>query len=133
MSRGNVEVVRAAFRALETEGPDALFKFLDPEVEWHVRADLPDADVYRGHAGIRRLLATFDDALEESSYRPQDFIPAGDRVVVPLRWSGRGRGSGVEFEEREETWVFTLRNGMVSRTDEYATKAEALEAAGLSE
>jgi ketosteroid isomerase-like protein len=62
-----------------------------------------------------------------------DFIDAGDRVVVPLSWGGRGRASGVEIAEPEETWVFTLRDGKVVHVKEYASKNAALEAAGLTE
>jgi ketosteroid isomerase-like protein len=62
-----------------------------------------------------------------------DFIDAGDRVVVPLRWGGRGRASGVEIAEPEETWVFTLRDGKVVHVKEYAERDKALETAGLRE
>jgi ketosteroid isomerase-like protein len=53
--------------------------------------------------------------------------------VVPLSWGGRGRASGVEIAEPEETWVFTLRDGKVVHVKEYASKNAALEAAGLTE
>jgi ketosteroid isomerase-like protein len=51
---------------------------------------------------------------------------------VPLRWGGRGQASGVTVEERDETWVLTLRHGTIARVQEYATTQAALEAAGLS-
>ena len=50
--------------------------------------------------------------------------------MVPLRWGGSGRGSGVEFEE-QETWVFTVRDGSICRVKEYTTKRAALDAVGL--
>jgi ketosteroid isomerase-like protein len=59
-----------------------------------------------------------------------ELIDAGEQVVVPLRWGGRGKASGAAFEEREETWVFTLSKGLITRVREYAAKADALEAAG---
>jgi ketosteroid isomerase-like protein len=133
MSQENVELVRVLFAAFEQKGPRAIFDFLSSDVEWQVRPDLPDSKTYRGHDGIRNLLATFDEVMDEQWYRPQDFVEAGDRVVVPLRWGGRGRGSGVPFEEREETWVFSVRDGKITHVQEYATREAALEAAGLSE
>jgi ketosteroid isomerase-like protein len=133
MSQENVEIVRLAYEALAREGGEAVLAFLDPEVEWEVRSDLPDSDIYKGHEGMRRLFATFDEVLDESWYSPQEFIDAGDQVIVVLRWGGRGKASGVAFEERDEAWAFTLRDAKVIRVKEYPSKNEALETAGLSE
>jgi ketosteroid isomerase-like protein len=133
MSQENVEIVRRAYETLAREGGEAALAFLAPEVEWHVRPDLPDSDIYRGHDGMRRLFATFDEVLDESWYSPQEFIDAGDEVVVVLRWGGRGKASGVAFEERDEAWIFTMRDGKVIRVKEYPSKNEALGAAGLRE
>ena len=133
MSQENVEIVRRAYEALERDGLEALLDFFDPEIRWEVRPDLPDADTYQGHDGIRQLLGSFDEVLDESWYSPQEFLDSGDQVLVVLRWGGRGRGSGVAVEEREETWIFTLRDGKVLRVKEYVSKNEALEAAGLAD
>jgi ketosteroid isomerase-like protein len=134
MSRENVEVVRASWEAVVRSGPDGFLAFAHPDLEWHVRKDLPDAGVYRGHDGFRALAERFNEAFAEQSYDPEGYIPAGDdMVVVPLRWWARGRESGASLVESEETWVFVVRDGKIVRVDEYATRAEALEAVGLSE
>jgi ketosteroid isomerase-like protein len=82
---------------------------------------------------MRRLFEDFDEVLDETWDSPQEPIDAGDRVVVVLRWGGRGKGSGVVFEERQESWVVTVPDGRIMRVKEYAGKQEALEAAGLRE
>jgi ketosteroid isomerase-like protein len=133
MSQENLEIVRLLFSAFEKTGPEGTFRFLSPEIEWEVRPDLPDSRTYRGHDGVRELLATFEDVLDEQWYSPRELIPAGELVVVPLRWGGRGKTSGVKVEEREETWVLTLQDGAITRVTEYATKEAALDAVGLSE
>ena len=133
MSKENVELVRAAFEALGEKGPEGVIGFFDPGIEWVVRADVPDSDTFRGHDGMRRLFASFDEVMEGIWYEPTELVDAGKQVVVPLRWGGRGKASGAAFEEREETWVFTLREGKVTRVNEYAAKAAALEAVGLRE
>jgi ketosteroid isomerase-like protein len=112
---------------------DVLSELVDPEIVWEVRSDFPDAGVYRGYDGLRQLSDAFDDVVEATWYRPLEFIEADDAVVVPLRWGGRGKGSQTPFAEREETWVFTLRDGRIRRVREYATKRAALEAVGLGE
>ena len=62
----------------------------------------------------------------------EEFIDAGDRVLVTANHRGRGRGTGIEVDRRFHL-VYSLRNGKVARSDEYADRTEALEAAGLSE
>jgi ketosteroid isomerase-like protein len=131
MSRHSVEVVRAAFGVWQERGITS--DFLAPDIEWEVRPDLPDAGRYVGHAGVRRLSARFDEVMGDRWYRPEDFIPVGDEVVVPLTWGGRGKGSGVDFEERRETWVLTVRAGEIVRIREFATREQALTAVGLDD
>jgi len=58
--------------------------------------------------------------------------PAEDRAFVALRFRGRGKGSGIEIEDRL-FWVAEVRGGRLYRISEYSDRAEALEAAGLSE
>jgi ketosteroid isomerase-like protein len=53
-------------------------------------------------------------------------------VFVAARFHARGRASGIEVETRLSE-VYTVRGGKVLRIDEYAHRAEALEAAGLRE
>jgi ketosteroid isomerase-like protein len=49
---------------------------------------------------------------------------------VVLSWGGRGKGSGLAIQEREDTWIFTVRDRKILRVREFADKREALEAAG---
>ena len=53
-------------------------------------------------------------------------------MVVTARHRGRGRESGVAVDARFYE-VYTLRDGKIVRVDEFVERAEALEAAGLSE
>jgi uncharacterized protein len=134
MSQENVEIVRRAGEAWQRGGIDAMLEFLDPGVEWRVRPDLPESGTYRGHEGVRRLFTRFEEVLEGQGYEPQEYIDAGDLVVMPLHWWGRGRRSGAVVAERQgETWVFTVRDGRVATVHEYRDKREAIEAAGLEE
>ena len=128
MSDESVDVVRAAFEAWRGGG-DSLLEFLSEEIDWEVRPDLPDAGRYRGHDGFRRLSARFDDVMVDMWFRPVELIAVGeDQVVVPLTWGGRGKGSGLAFEERAETWVFTVAGGKITRVKEFATREQALTA-----
>jgi len=64
---------------------------------------------------------------------PLELIDAGgDEVVTVLRFGGRAKLSGVETDITFAI-VYTVRDGKLGRGREYATRAEALEAAGLRE
>jgi ketosteroid isomerase-like protein len=70
---------------------------------------------------------------ETMRIEPQDFIIAGDDVVVvPVRLVGVGKQSGAETTANA-AHLWTFRDGKVIRQTTFQTTAEALEAAGLSE
>ena len=126
-----MQIVRAAFEAWQRAGMVAVLDFLAPEIEWKVRTDLPDAQLYTGHEGVRELMSQFDEVMEDMWFEHQELIPVGeDRVLALLRWGGRGKGSGVDFDEGREAWLFVVRAGKIARVEEFATKEQALTAVG---
>jgi ketosteroid isomerase-like protein len=133
MTHDNVELVRKAFEGFTEEGWESAKELYSPHIVWEVRRDLPDAEIYTGHAGVARLRARFAEVMDDTWVEPLEFIRVDDGVVVPLRWGGRAKGSGIEFEETHETWLFTVDGSKVARVREFATREQALEAAELSE
>jgi uncharacterized protein len=136
MSKENVEIVRRGYE-LFAEGNLEVVKDLISD-----EAELPDggglgvgdtaAGTRRGPDGFLQGSQDALDAFEGYRVEPQEFIDAGDAVVVPVRISGRGRASGATLEVRlVHLWV--LRDGRAIRNEIYRTTAEALEAVGLSE
>jgi ketosteroid isomerase-like protein len=134
MSRENVDVVRRSMDAFRSGDVATSIAAFSAEVEWHTAADEPDPTTYRGTDGLVALIEDWSQMWEESFFaavEPQEFIDHNDFVVVPVRAVVRGKGSGVEVEVLE-TYVFRLRNGQVVEVREFRTKAEALEAVGVS-
>jgi ketosteroid isomerase-like protein len=109
MSQENVEIVRRHQAAFNRGDLAAILELTSPNVEWWDRADDPEASVHRGHDAVTKHLAEFDD-LAELRVEPEEFIDAGDFVVVPTRLVGRGRTSGASFEEHQVN-VYRLRHG----------------------
>ena len=62
----------------------------------------------------------------------QEFIDAGDKVVVPVRFGGRAVHTGIAVAF-DVVHICTARDGRWTRLDMYASKAEALKAVGLEE
>ena len=133
-SQENVETVRRAYEAFSRGGLDALVVYFHPDAEYDITAAIgPYAGMYYGRAAIRSFLADYFESWEYVRMEPEDFIEVGeDRVVVPLRLNMRGTGSGVAVEA-QTTNVWTVRDGKAVRVAVYNDKAQALEAAGMSE
>ncbi len=63
----------------------------------------------------------------------EEYIDVGDdRVFTWVRYTGRGRESGVPADWHLAI-IFTIRDGKLVRGEEYFDRDEALEAAGLLE
>jgi uncharacterized protein len=132
MSQENVDLVRRRFDAVNRGDLAALVDLTDPDAVWWDRPDDPWGAV--PHRGRDACLQHLEEILEDVDLQaqPREIIDAGDTVVVGVRLVGRGRTSGVSFEEHE-FHVFTLRGGKVTETREFRDRGEALEAVGLSE
>ena len=61
----------------------------------------------------------------------EEVIDAGDRVVVLTRHHGRREGMDAEVELIAAA-IFTFRDGKLARWEDWANRAEALKAVGLS-
>jgi ketosteroid isomerase-like protein len=72
------------------------------------------------------------EAWDEYRVIPEEFLDAGDQVVVIYRAVGRGKGSGIAVERRNAP-LWTFRDGRAVALEIFATPEEALEAAGLWE
>ena len=132
MSRANVDLVRDVFEAWGDGDVRRAMSGLDADVEWQMAEDEPDGRTLHGRAEVREMLGGWVESFEEFSSTPRDFIDAGDHVIVPIAFVARPHGGDASVTI-EETQVYTVHRGSVVRVREYRTKAEALEAVGLSE
>ncbi len=103
----------------------------DFEIDMARRAFNPA--VYRGLEGLVQLNNEIRDVWAEWRVVPEQFIDAGDRVVVLETIHARGRGSGLELETRPSATIWTLRDGQVTRVEIGLDRDEALKAVGLEE
>jgi ketosteroid isomerase-like protein len=137
MSQENVERAWEAYDALglalRSGDFDGFFReYVHPEIEWVPLEGAFDAAVQRGQGPVKGRLMEILEVMEEPQLEAEEIIDAGEKVVVAVHISGRGRGSGVDVEA---SWfhVLTARDDKAVRIEWYASRAEAREAAGLSE
>jgi ketosteroid isomerase-like protein len=134
MSEENVEIVREAFEAFLGGNQEKTARLVDPEIEFHgTVGGLQEGQVAHGQSQIEQEFEEVDlEAWEERRLEAEEFIDAGDDVVVLLHEYRRGRGSGVELEAKTAV-VVAVSGGRVVRIEGYMDRDAALEAAGLSE
>jgi ketosteroid isomerase-like protein len=96
MSKKNVEIVPRCCEAFNRGHYEAALDALDPDVEYEL-THFPDGRVYRGHAGVREAFRIWLGTWDHYRQEQEQFIDAGDEVVVCVREYGRGKGSGLEL------------------------------------
>jgi len=138
MSQENVEAVRrlfAAFQGIDVGNfdrrLDEVREIFDPEVEWVAAShSLLASEEYHGYDGVRRFWTQFLSAWDEYGVQVEELIDGGDQIVAVMRLSGRT--TELEVDEARSS-LLTLRDGRIVRIEPFASKAEALEAAGRRE
>jgi ketosteroid isomerase-like protein len=130
MSQENVELAQRVLGHFVATG-EVPWHLADPEIEVHDH-DTPDQGDYRGHAGFARWLEDWGAAWADWSIEPDEFIDAGNAVVIFICMKAEGRGSGIEVD-REDALVYEIRDGMVTCVDYYNDRNQALKAVGLAE
>ena len=133
MSEENVEILRRVYE--QWARGDFSGNFFDPDVEYsRIGAETPDME--GRWLGLDQFLIAFREylqALSDLRIEAERIIDlGGDRVLVLSRQTARGKQSGVPIEH-EIGDLFTLRDGKIVRYTSYWNRADALEAAGLSE
>ena len=108
---------------------------IDPQVLHHdlvLHSQMTNA-TYHGHDGMRRYIAEIDDQFEDWRLSIDEFRDAPEGRLLALgALHLRGRGSGVEFDQ-PVAWLLTFAGNQVTEVRAIADRAQALEAAGLSE
>ena len=128
MSRENVEIVRSGFSAFARGEVDEMLAVMSDDVITY-RVE-PDNAIFHGKEGFLQATADWIEDFEDWTLTPQEFLDAGERVVVRTHQTARGATSGVEVESH--IWfVYELRGGKVTRLSFHFTEADALEAAGI--
>jgi ketosteroid isomerase-like protein len=136
MSEENVEIVRRIYEAQDRRDAATVLALYDPEIEAdysRVAYGDPAQEVCRGIDDLRALYRDWYEVWEDYRDELEELIDAGEQVVSVATGRGRGRASGAEVELKHQLGVWTLRDGKVVRVVWFPTRADALEAAGLSE
>jgi ketosteroid isomerase-like protein len=128
MSQENVEIVRRVWETWERGDLTGWLDLMSDDLVTH-RVGLDNA-TYLGKEGFLEQASEWSEGFAEWSVRAEEFIDAGDQVVVRNHQSARGASSGVQIET--DFWfVHTVSQGKVVLVEMFVNERDALEAAGL--
>ena len=65
------------------------------------------------------------DTFDQVEFEPEQFVEAGDHIVVVIRLRGKGKGSGVPVEDRI-AHLWTMREGRAWRLQVYSDPEQAI-------
>jgi ketosteroid isomerase-like protein len=131
MSKENINLVRTIHEGWARGDFRVGTDLRAPDYEWKQRPDAVEPGSLHGAAvgtALRRLFEVWEDYRIEA----EEYIDAGDEIVVVSRVRGIGRGSRVELDEKLAL-VWRVRDGELVSTEVFADRQEALEAVGRSE
>jgi len=124
-----VEIVKRSYDAFARDDMEGVLGDMDPDIEWHQAQGLPHGGYYRGLDEVR---ADIFDPLDEEWWDdftadPDEFLDAGDQVVVIGRYRGVGKHTGKRLDV-PFVHVWTLRDEKAIRFRQFLDTAGWVEA-----
>jgi ketosteroid isomerase-like protein len=104
MSEGDLEIIRRSYEHFLATGE---FR-AGPDLVWDVsNLGWPDQQIYIGDKGAMQFTAEWADAWDDWRMEVEDYLDAGERVVVILTQRGRSKATGIPVEMRfAQVWTF---------------------------
>jgi uncharacterized protein len=132
----NVEIVRRSYEAFARDDMDGVVADMHPEIEWHQAEGLPHGGFYRGVDEVRRAIFEPLDAewWDEFDAVPDEFVDAGEHVLVLGRYRGRAKRTGKRLDV-PFLHLWSFRDGKATRFRQFLDTAgwnEALSSGGDS-
>jgi ketosteroid isomerase-like protein len=125
VSSRNVQLVREAFDAVNRGDAEWLIEHSAADVEIRGRGVAGEPVRYTGAAGIREYFHDMAESWQSMELVPEEIREVGDRVLAIANRRLRGRGSGIDVEDKVGV-VYELRDGFAIRISGYRDVAEAL-------
>jgi ketosteroid isomerase-like protein len=133
VSQTNGEVARALNKLWNEGVRDIPTEYLDPAVELESPFSSVSGQPYRGYTGIKEWVGDVDEQFSEWQNRLDDVREVGNAVITVGVLHGRGRGSGIEFDQPCALVMDFGSDNRITRVRIYWDVDAALKAVGLAE
>ncbi len=125
----SVEIVSGLYAAFAVGDVPAVLGALDPAMQWNEAENSTHADgnPYVGPEGAGGLFMRLVTDIEPFAVHPENFIDAGDTVVVEGRYRGTWKATGKPVDA-QFAHVWQVANGKVVRFQQYTDTKQWSEA-----
>jgi uncharacterized protein len=131
VSQENVEMVRGVYRSWARGDFSARAGLFTSDFEYRQLAGAVEPGSPRGEDVGRAVQGIFG-VYENFRVEAEEYVDAGEQVVVVGRSYGTARGSKMQLDQRF-AYVWTVGDGKLASVEVYADRLEALKAVGLAE
>ncbi len=132
MSQEDADRIRRAYEVWNESGPAAVTnQFWAEDAVYREGPGWPNAGVYEGRAAALERMQSLIDLMGSIEVRLDELIDVGDGRLVACT-SMVGEGAKAPYTQSFAV-VHRMRDGLIVEADYYLDRAQALEAAGLSE
>jgi uncharacterized protein len=125
-----IRILRDAYAAFNRGDIAAAVAQLDPQIDWTEPPEFPGGRSYHGRDDVAGYLTQSRANWAEGSSEPEQFIPAGNRIMVFVHARFRVQGS-TEWQEVRLADVYTFRQGKPVSMRAFADRQEALRWVGI--
>ncbi|MDD2686744.1 MAG: nuclear transport factor 2 family protein [Gallionella sp.] len=121
--------LKETYAALNRNDIEATVKIFDPQIAWIEPTDY--AGTFHGLEAVKTHLAQARSTWAEGSCETEQFIAAGDKIVVIIHVRVRLKNE-TEWREGQHAAVYTFRNGKAIEMRIIDDTQQALEWAGVT-
>ena len=129
MPRSEIRALQRIYEALSRWDVDEFANGVTHDFVLTLPETVPWGGTRHGRDGLEAFAMIFRDHVEGQWAEADEFIDAGDVIVVLGRLRGRARATGDEFEEHFAQ-IWTLSDGVPSRCQSYFDTAPIMDALG---
>jgi uncharacterized protein len=129
MPESEIRALQRVYEAFSRWDVDELARDVAHDFELNMPRTLPWGGTFHGADGVEAFATLFRDHVDGQWADPDEYMDAGDAIVVLGRLRGRAIATGAEFEVHfAHAW--TLSDGVPARCRSYFDTAPILSALG---
>jgi ketosteroid isomerase-like protein len=121
-----ISILRAAYAAFNRGDIDAAVQSLAPDIDWTEPTEFPGGGSFHGRDGAKKYLTNSRASVAEVISEPEQFIPAGDRIVVFVYARVRPKDS-TTWQEVRLADVYLFRDLTPIQMHAFADRQKALD------
>jgi uncharacterized protein len=132
MSQENVDLVRAIYESFAAGDVPGVVARMSPDIVWNEAENFPYADgnPYRGpQAILGGVFARLGSEWDGFAAVPEEFLDAGDTVVVLGRYRGAFKATGLAMDA-QLAHVWRVADGKAVRFQQYTDTLQAARVTG---